>query len=89
MQLRSCPSFDLIKTIDIPIDDYYFHSIDPYSNIMLMMKEDNYYHFIDPNTSKEVLKIKSGSMWNYNVKLLRNQFNATNNTIDLTNYLKK
>lgn len=88
MQLRTCPGFELIKTIDIPVDDYYFHSVDPYSNVMLMMKDD-YYYFIDPNTSKELLKLKSGSIWNYNVMLVRNQFKTNNNVLDLTNYLKK
>jgi hypothetical protein len=88
MQLRTCPGFELIKTIDIPVSNYYFHSIDPYSNVMLMMKDD-YYYFIDPNTSKELLKLKSGSIWYYDVKLVRNQFKAYNNILDLINYLKK
>ena len=88
MQLRTCPGFELIKTIDIPIDDYYFHSIDSYSGIMLLMKDD-YYYFVDPNTSKLLLKLKSGSIWNYFVQLQRNQFKTSQNVIDLTNYLKK
>lgn len=88
MQLRTCPGFELVETIDIPLDDYYFHSIDPYSGVMLMMKDD-YYYFIDPTTSKLLLKLKSGSIWSYDVKLFRNQFKMSQNVIDLTNYLKK
>ena len=88
MELRTCPGFELVKTIDIPIDDYYFHSIDPYSNILLLMK-DNYYYFIDPNSSKELLKLRSGSIWDYNVSIEHNQFCTPLNVLDLTNYLKK
>jgi len=87
MELRTCPGFELVKTIDIPITYYYFHSIDPYSNVMLMMK-DQYYYFIDPNTSKVLLKLKLESLYDYNVSLLRNQFKTPLNVLDLTNYLK-
>jgi len=88
MQLRTCPGFELIKTIDIPVSDYYFHSIDPYTGIMLLMTS-SYYYFVDPVTSKELLKLKSGSLWNYDVKLVHNQFKMSQNVLDLTDYLKR
>ena len=88
MQLRTCPGFELVKTIDMPVSDYYFHSIDPYTNVMLLMTEQ-YYYFVDPETSRILLKLKNGSLWNYGVMLVHNQFKMSQNVLDLTNYLKK
>ena len=87
LQLRTCPEFELIKTIEMPISDYYLHSIDPYSGVVLLMK-DNYYYFIDQNTSRILLKLVSGSVMHYNVILARNQFKMSSSVLDLTNYLK-
>jgi len=88
MELRTCPGFDLVKAINIPVSNYYFHSVDPFSNILLLMT-DKYYYFIDPDTSKELLKLRLNSVWDYNVKLVRNQFETYLNILDLTNYLIK
>lgn len=88
LQLRTCPGFELVKTIDIELSDYRIYTIDPYSGILMMWKNDDLY-FYDPDTGRKLLQLKSNQIWRQQALLVRNQLKMANNTIDLTSSLVK
>lgn len=83
---RTCPEFELIQTITVPFTDYYVLSIDPFSKIILLMK-DNYYYFVNPETSEIVFQLKSPRNNDYKVSLIRNLFRRNGFVVDLSKYL--
>lgn len=88
LQLRKYADFKIVKTIDIELTDYKIYTIDPYSGILMLCKNDDLY-FHDPDTGRKLFQLKSSEIWTQHALLVRNILKTKQNYIDLTQYLQK
>lgn len=88
IELRSLPTYDLVKTINLPFTSFYMHSLDPYSNLFVL-SSGSYYYFMNAESGAIVYKLRS--IWdvsNYETTLNRYQLTSGSRIVDLTNLIK-